>query len=223
MTGIRAKQKEKTRRALINAALSQLSPQTAFSSLSLREVAREANIAPTSFYRHFQNMDELGLTLVDEGGLTLRQLLRQGRQRLADGGSVIRISVDIFMDFISNNRSVFRLLLQEHSGTSKEFRLAIAREIHHFKSELADYLHNERRLHEDLARLQADAMVRVMFSIGADALDLPASDKAALIEDTILELRMIARGATALQTSFNATKGEAGAVKKRAESAPKGA
>ncbi|RUO37670.1 HTH-type transcriptional repressor FabR [Aliidiomarina shirensis] len=207
MTGIRAKQKEKTRRALINAALSQLSPQTAFSSLSLREVAREANIAPTSFYRHFQNMDELGLTLVDEGGLTLRQLLRQGRQRLADGGSVIRISVDIFMDFISNNRSVFRLLLQEHSGTSKEFRLAIAREIQHFKSELADYLHNERQLPEDLARLQADAMVRVMFSIGADALDLPASDRAELMEDTILELRMIARGATALQASFSASKG----------------
>lgn len=199
MTGIRAKQKEKTRRALINAALNQLDPQTSFFSLSLREVAREANIAPTSFYRHFQNMDELGLTLVDEGGLTLRQLLRQARQRLADGGSVIRISVEIFMDFIANNRGVFRLLLQEHSGTSKEFRLAIAREIDHFKAELADYLLNERKLPEHLARLQADAMVRIVFSIGADALDLSATERAELAEDTILELRMIARGATALQ------------------------
>lgn len=177
MTGIRAKQKEKTRRALINAALNQLDPQTSFFSLSLREVAREANIAPTSFYRHFQNMDELGLTLVDEGGLTLRQLLRQARQRLADGGSVIRISVEIFMDFIANNRGVFRLLLQEHSGTSKEFRLAIAREIDHFKAELADYLLNERKLPEHLARLQADAMVRIVFSIGADALDLSAAEQ----------------------------------------------
>lgn len=201
MTGIRAKQKEKTRRALINAALNQLDPQTSFFSLSLREVAREANIAPTSFYRHFQNMDELGLTLVDEGGLTLRQLLRQARQRLADGGSVIRISVEIFMDFIANNRSVFRLLLQEHSGTSKEFRLAIAREIDHFKAELADYLLNERKLPENLARLQADAMVRIVFSIGADALDLSAAERTQLAEDTMLELRMIARGAAALQKS----------------------
>lgn len=201
MSGIRAKQKEKTRRALINAALNHLGPQTAFSSLSLREVAREANIAPTSFYRHFQNMDELGLTLVDEGGLTLRQLLRQARQRLADGGSVIRISVEIFMDFITNNRSVFRLLLQEHSGTSKEFRLAIAREIEHFKAELADYLQNDRQMPENLARLQADAMVRVVFSIGADALDLPAAERAELAEDTIMELRMIARGAAALNTT----------------------
>ncbi|MCH8501682.1 MAG: HTH-type transcriptional repressor FabR [Aliidiomarina sp.] len=199
MVGIRAKQKEKTRRALIDAALNQLSPQTTFSSLSLREVAREAGIAPTSFYRHFQNMDELGLTLVDEGGLTLRQLLRQSRQRLAKGGSVIRISIEIFMDFISNNSSVFRLLLQERSGTSKEFRLAIAREIEHFKSELADYLHTERQLPTDLAEIQADAMVRVVFSAGADALDLPPSERHLLAEQTIQQLRMIAQGATSMQ------------------------
>lgn len=199
MVGIRAKQKEKTRRALINAALNQLSPQTTFSSLSLREVAREANIAPTSFYRHFQNMDELGLTLVDEAGLTLRQLLRQSRQRLADGGSVIRISVEIFMDFISQNSSVFRLLLQERSGTSKEFRMAIAREIEHFKSELTDYLSADRELPDWLAEIQADAMVRVVFSAGADALDLSAAERAAIAEQTIIQLRMIARGSDTMK------------------------
>jgi len=49
--GVRAQQKEKTRRALVDAAFNQLSAERSFSSLSLREVAREANIAPTSFYR----------------------------------------------------------------------------------------------------------------------------------------------------------------------------
>lgn len=208
MVGIRAKQKEKTRRALIDAALNQLSPQTTFSSLSLREVAREAGIAPTSFYRHFQNMDELGLTLVDEGGLTLRQLLRQSRQRLAKGGSVIRISIEIFMDFITNNSSVFRLLLQERSGTSKEFRLAIAREIEHFKSELADYLHTERQLPNELAEIQADAMVRVVFSAGADALDMPISERHILAERTIQQLRMIAQGATSMQQAASQDAGQ---------------
>lgn len=199
MVGIRAKQKEKTRRALIDAALNQLSPQVPFSSLSLREVAREANIAPTSFYRHFQNMDELGLTLVDEAGLTLRQLLRQARQRLAKGGSVIRISIEIFMDFISQNSSVFRLLLQERSGTSKEFRMAIAREIEHFKAELADYLRTDRQLPEWVAEIQADAMVRVVFSAGADALDLSAAERQVMAEQTIVQLRMIARGSDSMK------------------------
>ncbi|MDE9558135.1 HTH-type transcriptional repressor FabR, partial [Xenorhabdus bovienii] len=100
VTGIRAKQKEKTRRSLIEAAFSQLSAERSFTSLSLREVAREAGIAPTSFYRHFRDVDELGLTMVDESGLMLRQLMRQARQRIAKGGSVIRTSVSTFMEFI---------------------------------------------------------------------------------------------------------------------------
>ncbi|MDT1817911.1 TetR family transcriptional regulator, partial [Acinetobacter baumannii] len=54
--------------------------ERSFASLSLREVAREAGIAPTSFYRHFRDVDELGLTMVDESGLMLRQLMRQARR-----------------------------------------------------------------------------------------------------------------------------------------------
>ena len=118
MVGIRAQQKEKTRRALIDAAFNQLTAEKSFSNLSLREVSREAGIAPTSFYRHFRDMDELGLTMVDEAGLTLRQLMRQARKRIANGGSVIVISVETFFEFINNSPNVFRLLLRESSGTS---------------------------------------------------------------------------------------------------------
>jgi AcrR family transcriptional regulator len=105
--GVRAQQKEKTRRSLVEAAFSQLSAERSFASLSLREVAREG-IAPTSFYRHFRDVDELGLTMVDESGLMLRQLMRQARQRIAKGGSVIRTSVSTFMEFIGNNPNAFR-------------------------------------------------------------------------------------------------------------------
>lgn len=40
--GVRALQKEKTRRSLIDAAFNQLNAEQGFASLSLREVAREA-------------------------------------------------------------------------------------------------------------------------------------------------------------------------------------
>ncbi|HDL3483232.1 TPA: DNA-binding transcriptional regulator FabR, partial [Mannheimia haemolytica] len=43
---VRAIQKEKTRRALVEAAFNQLSSEKNFSNLSLREVAREAGVAP---------------------------------------------------------------------------------------------------------------------------------------------------------------------------------
>ena len=76
MAGVRAIQKEKTRRALIDAAFNQLSAEKSFSNLSLREVAREAGIAPTSFYRHFNDMDELGLEMVDEVSSSQTQSLK---------------------------------------------------------------------------------------------------------------------------------------------------
>lgn len=195
MAGVRARQKEKTRRALIDAALNQLSAEISFSSLSLREVAREAQIAPTSFYRHFQSMDELGLTLVDEGGLALRQLLRQSRQQIERGGSIIGVSLETFMYFVRNHTSIFRLLLQERSGTSRAFREAVAREIEHFKSELTDYLVAERDMSRELAHLQSDAVIRVVFSAGADALDMDEAAQQQLMERTIIQVRMVARGA----------------------------
>jgi len=195
MSGIRAQQKEKTRRQLIDAALGQLSSERSFSSLSLREVAKEAGLAPTSFYRHFSDMDELGLTLVDEAGLTLRQLMRQARQRIAKGGSVIQISVVTFMEFIENNGNIFRLLLRERSGTSSAFRAAVNREVRYFTLELCDYLQQANKLNASVAFLQADAAVTIVFSAGSDALDADKKDRQQIAMRTIQQLRFIARGA----------------------------
>lgn len=193
--GIRAQQKEKTRRSLIDAAFSQLSAERSFSSLSLREVAREAGIAPTSFYRHFKDMDELGLTMVDEGGLLLRQLMRQARQRIAAEGGVIRTSIETFMEFIEYNSNVFRLLLRERSGTSSAFRAAVAREIQHFVAELTEYFQATGSLSYDEAYNQAEACVTLVFSSGAEALDLDKQARSELAERLIIQLRMISKGA----------------------------
>lgn len=150
---------------------------------------------PTSFYRHFKDVDELGLTMVDESGLMLRQLMRQARQRIAKGGSVIRTSVATFMEFIGNNPNAFRLLLRERSGTSAEFRAAVAREIQHFIAELADYLELESKMPRQFTELQAESMVTIVFSAGAEALDIDLEKRAHLEERLVLQLRMIARGA----------------------------
>ncbi|MBB1319361.1 HTH-type transcriptional repressor FabR [Shewanella sp. SR43-4] len=197
--GVRAQQKEKTRRALVDAAFNQLSAERSFSSLSLREVAREAGIAPTSFYRHFKDMNELGLTMVDEGGLTLRQMMRKGRQRAEAGGSVIRISVDTFMEVLESNPNVFRILLHERSGTSAAFRAAVEREIEHFISELAHYTEAQAKRTPLLARAQAESLVILVFNAGASALDSKRSERRALADQLVLQLRMVATGAEALQ------------------------
>ncbi|WP_298440602.1 HTH-type transcriptional repressor FabR [uncultured Ferrimonas sp.] len=199
--GIRAQQKEKTRRALVDAAFNQLSAERSFSSLSLREVAREAGIAPTSFYRHFKDMEELGLTMVDEGGLTLRQLMRKGRQRAEQGGSIISASIQIFMEFIDEHPNVFRLLLRERSGTSAAFRAAVNREIRHFTDELTDFFIDRDSMDPRLAYAQAEAMVVLVFASGSEALDMNRKERKALTERLILQVAMLSVGGETLPNS----------------------
>lgn len=191
----RQEQKMRTRRSIIEAAFLLLDEQRSLSSISLREVARAAGIAPTSFYRHFKDIDELGLTLVDEAGLALRQLMRQARVRIASGGGVINTSVDTFMEFITANNNVFRLLLREHTGTSMAFRAAVLREIKHFNVELTDYTISTTGLPYNIANLQAEAMVKLVFSAGAEALDASQEQKDNVAERLKLQLRFVVNGA----------------------------
>ncbi len=194
MCSVRTQQKERTRRNIINAALNQLSADKSFASLSLREVAREAQIAPTSFYRHFKDMEELGLTLIDECGLALRQLMRKARKRFEQGGSVIVTSVDTFMEFTEQNPNIFRLLFHERSGTTFALRTAVAREIQFFIVELSDYLH-ERGFSRDSSYAQSEAMVAIVFNAGAESLDALSQQRGLIAKRAVTQLRYIASGA----------------------------
>jgi hypothetical protein len=152
-------------------------------------------------------MDDLGLTLVDEAGLTLRQLMRQARQRIAKGGSVIQISVQTFMELIESNGNIFRLLLRERSGTSAAFRAAVIREIRYFTMELCDYLQKANQLDAEVAYMQANAAVTIVFSAGSDALDIEDKDeRGQLAQQTIQQLRFIARGASELSDRRKTTR-----------------
>ena len=197
----RQEQKLKTRQNIIEAAFSLLDEKRSLSAISLREVAREAGIAPTSFYRHFKDIDELGLTLVDEAGLALRQLMRQARRRIASGGGVIDTSVDTFMEFIVANTNVFRLMLREHTGTSTAYRMAVFREIQHFVEELSDYIVERQSIDSRMASIQADAMVRIVFSAGAEALDADTNQRAEISKRVKSQLRFIQLGSAAYKVA----------------------
>jgi AcrR family transcriptional regulator len=195
MTVNRAQQKEKTRRMIIDAAFRLLNQDRSYSSLSLREVTREAGIAPNSFYRHFEGMEELGLILVDESGVVLRQLMRKARQRIHDQGGVIRTSVETFMEFSHNSPHIFYLLSRERSGTSQAFRKAVSRELQYFIVELADYIQQTQGYPAADAKVQAEAMVILVFNAAAEALDCKPAELRLLTEKAIIQLGYIARGA----------------------------
>ena len=194
MTTNRSQKKEKTRRAIVDAAFSQLSADKSFACLSLREVTREAGIAPTSFYRHFKDMEELGLTLVDESGLALRQMMRKARKRFEQGGSIINTSVDTFMEITENSSNVFRVLFHERSGTTYALRTAVAREIQYFIVELRDFIQGIG-FDKKSAFIQAEAMVAVVFNAGAETLDGNGEQRQETAKRLTQQLRYIAAGA----------------------------
>ena len=189
-------QAQPTRRKLIEAAL-KLSAEKGFSGLSLRDVAKEAGITPAAFYRHFHDLNELGLVLIDEVGLGLRQLLREARKNFDQKGSAVRASVETFIQYITENSNLFRLLQGERQGSSSQFRKALFTELNRFIEEVAEDLERgSLRLNQPLqdSGLAAEAIVAVAFTVGGEALDLPKHRRAELIERIIKEIKMILRG-----------------------------
>ena len=197
----RQQQKRLTRRSLLDAALALLADGRLFASLGLREVTRAAGLSAPAFYRHFEDMDALGLALVDEAGVALRQLMRDARQRVEAAGQAIPTSVQTFMEYLDARTPEFRLIVSQSQGGSPAFRQAIARERDDFARELADdlhrmALHRERPVHD--RRALADAMVTLVFTAGARMLDDDTPTRRQRAEALGLQLRMLQLGAEAL-------------------------
>ena len=195
----RLEQREKTRSAIMQAALT-LSREKGFPSLSLREVTREAGVAPATFYRYFVDMEDLGLALVDEVGLTLRRLMRQARHRIRVGGSVVITSVDTFMMFLDESPHLFQLLMGDQAGGPRSFRDALRRERHRFIDELIDDLTQGEAMREmPLSHIEliSEMMVNLVFMGGVEALDMNREQRKRLSEKLVLELRLIFTGSAA--------------------------
>src|SRR5574343_1381338 len=133
----RSARKDLTRAKLLQAALTLMGEGRSFTSLGLREIAREAGVVPNAFYRHFRNTDELGLVLVEEVGITLRRLLREARKMDVAPRDMLRRSVSVYLEYVKLNRLQFLFISSERSGGSRILRLAIRNDVTHFTNEMA--------------------------------------------------------------------------------------
>jgi len=172
----RREQKERTRIALLDAALRLLEDKS-FGSLGLREVAREAGVVPTAFYRHFDSMEELGLALIDDSFRTLRRMIRDARAQGVAFEHVIHDSVEILVRHVHQHRLHFRFVARERSSGMPVLRQAIRAEIRLFSSELATDLARFPFLDtwstEDLGVL-ATLIVNTMVSTAEEIVEAPS-------------------------------------------------
>ncbi|GAA1024428.1 MULTISPECIES: TetR family transcriptional regulator [Amycolatopsis] len=195
----RQERKQRTRQALLDAALDLLADRS-FASLSLREVAKGAGIVPTAFYRHFSSMEELGVALVEETTRTLRGMLRGARTEQRGYGGMIRASVHTLHRHVREHEDHFRFVTRERYAGPGAVSRAIAVEMRMFSSDLALDLARFDPLRtwptEDL-HLLADLIVTAMLGTVAELLDIRPGDTAA-DERTLVaaekRLRMILLG-----------------------------
>ncbi|GGD39868.1 transcriptional regulator, TetR family [Pseudoxanthomonas indica] len=191
-----------SREDLLAAALSLIGPHRSLSTLSLREVAREAGIAPNSFYRQFRDMDELAVALIDVAGRSLRKIIGEARQRATGGErSVVRSSVEAFIEQLRADDKLLHVLLREGTVGSDAFKQAVDRELYFFEEELRiDLIRLATRdnapLHEPA--LVSKAITRLVFAVGATGLDLPPEKDAELINQLSQMVRMIITGSRAI-------------------------
>ncbi|MGZ8745424.1 MAG: TetR family transcriptional regulator [Nocardioides sp.] len=128
ITDTRGERKERTRRAILDAAL-RLSDEQTMAALSLRQVAKEVGIVPTAFYRHFGSLDELGLALVEESFASLRAMLRDVRR---DGPAFDRIidrSLDVLVEHVHSQRGHFGFIARERAAGPPVVREEIRHQI----------------------------------------------------------------------------------------------
>lgn len=146
------------KRLLMDAALRLTSTSRSLSSLGLRELAREAGLNPNTFYRHFRDVDDLGLTVIGEITRLLRQPLRDLRREAAqravrdDGPTVPKLlgidlgrgrrvcheTVQLFFDFVAEHPEAFIIGVRELHGASPVLREALRQVMDDFAEDMAE-------------------------------------------------------------------------------------
>ena len=176
-------EKERVRAALLRAAL-RLAATHGFASLGLREVSREAGIAPTSFYRHFSDMEELGMALIRElSGRVMRGL--DERIRAAARQELEVVLVDATLQSLAEDPELWRFMISERVGAFGGFRALLRGEL----AKLAHTLFSAWATVQPLPLAAAEAAVSVLLDGAARVLDEAQPRQPALREALVWSLQ----------------------------------
>ncbi|MFD5232959.1 TetR family transcriptional regulator [Streptomyces qaidamensis] len=181
--GIRQAQKQKTRQALLDAALALLEEQS-LSSLGLREVTRAVGVAPTAFYRHFRSTADLGVALVEEALGSLHPMIRTTVSATGDPEERVARAIDLIARHVDGYPAHVRFIARERHGGVQPVREAIRDQLARFAQEVKAELAKDpvsRGWSEDdllmLAHLYVDQMLSTA-SLFLEALEGPEEERA---------------------------------------------
>ncbi|MCQ4203471.1 TetR family transcriptional regulator [Streptomyces coelicoflavus] len=199
--GVRQAQKQKTRQALLDAALGLLEEQS-LSSLGLREVTRAVGVAPTAFYRHFRSTADLGVALVEEALGSLHPMIQTTMSPAADDDERIARAVELIAGHVAAHPAHVRFIARERHGGVQPVRRAIREQLARFAEEVqaelatdasaAGWSDADLRM---LAGLYVDQML-ITASLFLETLEAPEEERRRAVETARRQLRLISVGRT---------------------------
>jgi AcrR family transcriptional regulator len=197
--GLRQAQKQKTRQALLDAALVLLEEQS-LSSLGLREVTRAVGVAPTAFYRHFRSTADLGVALVEEALGSLHPMIRTTVSAADDHGQRITRAIELIAGHVDAYPAHVRFIARERHGGVQPVREAIRDQLARFGQEVKDELAKDPVAggwsDDDLlmlANLYVDQML-ITASLFLEALEAPPEERDRACQVAERQLRLISIG-----------------------------
>ncbi|QOV35396.1 TetR family transcriptional regulator [Streptomyces ferrugineus] len=197
--GLRQAQKQKTRQALLDAALGLLEEQS-LSSLGLREVTRAVGVAPTAFYRHFRSTADLGVALVEEALGSLHPMIRTIVSSAGDSDQRIERAVGLIAGHVETHPAHVRFIARERHGGVQSVREAIQDQLARFAEEVKDALAKDPVSagwdDEDLlmlANLYVDQML-ITASAFLDALEASEEERRRAVQAATRRMRLISIG-----------------------------
>lgn len=185
--------RERVAQELLRVTL-RLASEHGFVSLGLREVSRAAEIAPTSFYRHFADMEELGRALIDglagpfidgwsgpaQAAVGRDRVVATARQALAEA---------------ARDPELMRFILAEQRGAIPGFRQLLGAKLSSVSGAVKDAIASEMPEGGSTLEQAADGIVLLILGACAEVLDQGPGRSAAISERLEAQIQWLLAGA----------------------------
>jgi AcrR family transcriptional regulator len=187
---------------LIEAALRVCAREgTTLSSLGLRELAREAGLNHNTFYRHFDDIEDLAEAAATEIAGQIMAGMKEVRARSEKHADATVGAVEYFLDFVQRSPEAFIVGLRELHGGSPPMREIFRRVIDYIAAESVDQITSMNLvpgLQPDMLLQTTRPIAYFMFYRSRDLIDHP-EQRAAITQQMVGFIRTQFFGALALQ------------------------
>lgn len=194
------------KRRLIDAALRLSAKGKSLSSLGLRELGREAGLNHNTFYRHFQNTDELGSIAAHEIARDVMLAMKEIRLNAEKHSDATVSAAKYFYDFVLQNPQLFIVCSRELHSSSNPMRATVKAVIHEISVESVDQIISlglSPSLSNENLLKATSAITYYLFYRSLDYIENPL-DREEILSETIFYIRTQFIGIATLEAMINA-------------------